>query len=82
MPTWSWLYIAGDDWYEQSYDIEHFTDNWAQFCVVKDTSPIFKVYISKFSDELCHKLIESLFDHNRPRYSKRKASAWQNICII
>ena len=52
MPTWSWLYIAGDDWYEQSYDIEHFTDNWAQFCVVKDTSPIFKVYISEFSDEL------------------------------
>ena len=52
MPTWSWLYIPGDDWYEQSYDIEHFTDNWAQFCVVKDTSPIFKVYISEFSDEL------------------------------
>ena len=46
------LYIPGDDWYEQSYDIEHFTDNWAQFCVVKDTSPIFKVYISEFSDEL------------------------------
>ena len=51
MPTWSWLYIPGDDWYEQSYDIEHFTDIWAQFCVVKDTSTIFKVYISEFSEE-------------------------------